>query len=121
MEAAIAGALLAVALTTTISLIGSARATTSFAARRGQASALAVAKADELMSKVGNETQALAAVGPAHPNFEWEWTVVDASDVAANSTPALRAGRLSLISVTVEFPSISGRERFTYERLRRNP
>ena len=117
LEALISGALLAVVLGTTLSLIASYRVEVTMAARRAEASSLAMATADELMARPHTTgSQALTAVSN-HPGFRVAWTIANAS---TSSTPALpSANSLHRITVTVEYPSSQGPQTMIIERLKR--
>ncbi|OGQ25253.1 MAG: hypothetical protein A2138_05160 [Deltaproteobacteria bacterium RBG_16_71_12] len=117
MEALISGALLAVVLGTTLSLIASYRVEVTMAARRAEASALAMATADELMARSHTTgVQALAAV-PGHPGFRSGWTI---ATTALPSTPPLPgANAVHRITVTIEYPSGQGTKTLVIERLKR--
>ncbi len=117
LEALVSGALLAVVLGTTLSLIGSYRVEVTMAARRAEASSLAMATADELMARPHTTgSQALASVAN-HPGFRVGWTIANA---ATTSTPPLpSASALHRISVTVEYPTSQGPQTMVIERLKR--
>lgn len=117
LEALISGALLAVVLGTTLSLIASYRVEVTMAARRAEASALAMATADELMARPhGTGMQALTSVS-THPGFRVGWSI---GTTATSSTPPLPGGNaLHLIRVTVEYPTSQGPQSMVIERLKR--
>lgn len=119
LEAVISGGLLAVALGTTMSLIAAYRVEVTMAARRAEASSLAMAVADELMARTHTTgSQALAPV-PGHAGFRSGFTIANAG-LAASSTPPLAAlDGLHKITVTVEYPSSRGPQTLVYERLKR--
>jgi hypothetical protein len=118
LESLVAGGIVSVALATSITLVASARFETSMAARRAEASQIALATADALMSQSSAATQTATAV-PGHPGLSVAFTVAAAS-LAGNSTPALESNnRLHQITVTVTYPTSQGTAQFVYHRLRR--
>ena len=118
-EALISGALLAVALGTTLSLISAYRVEVTMAARRAEASALAMATADELMARPHTTgSQALAAV-PGHSGFQSSWVIVSAGLQGSSTPPLTSANELHKITVTVEYPTSQGPKTLVIERLKR--
>lgn len=117
LEALISGALLAVVLGTTLSMIAGYRVEVTMAARRAEASSLAMATADELMARPHTTgSQALAAV-TGHPGFRSSWTI---ANMALPSTPPLPgASAVHRITVTVEYPTGQGPKTMTIQRLKR--
>ncbi len=120
LETVIAGGIVSIALATSVTMIASSRYETSMAARRAEASSLALGMADQLMTATGNENQPMAAVGPTHGGFRAGYVVTSGAAVQNASTPPLAANdSVELIQVTVEYPTSRGPETFVYERLRR--
>lgn len=121
LEAMIGGVLLAVALTSAMGLLGFYRRETTMAARRAEASAIAIGVADELVTRdFGVGFQVPTAV-PDHRGFTTAWTITE-SGLEGSSTPALgSASELHLIDVIVTFPSTDGPASINYQRLKRNP
>jgi hypothetical protein len=126
LEAMVGGAIVAVALGTCIGLIGHYRLKTSMAIRRAEASQIAIAEADKLMTRATTGSAALAPV-PNHPGFRSSWAV-DPSGIEGNSVPPIVAGDLFEIVVRVEFPCIqssaecvAGRQTLEYRRYKKAP
>ena len=119
LETLIAGGIVSIALATSVTMIASSRFETSMAAKRSEASSLALGIADRLMTGTTVDAQALSAV-PNHSGFRAGFDVVEAPGVRTASVPALAADdSLNLITVTVEYPTSRGPETFVYQRLRR--
>lgn len=119
LETVIAGGIVSIALATSVTMIASSRYETSMAARRAEASSLALGMADQLMTATGLETQPLAAV-TGHSGFRAGYTVSSGAALKSASTPPLAANdSVEVIQVTVEYPTSRGPETFVYERLRR--
>ncbi len=118
-ESLISGALLAVALGTTLSLIANYRVEVTMAARRAEASALAMATADELMARPHTTgSQGLTAV-PGHSGFRSAWTIISAGLQASSTPPLTSANAVHKITVTVEYPTSQGPKTMVIERLKR--
>ncbi len=119
LETVIAGGIVSIALATSVTMIASSRYETSMAARRAEASSLALGIADELMAGTELASQGLTPV-PTHKGFRTAFSVARSASVKAASVPALAADdSVDLIVVTVEYPTSRGAATFRYERLRR--
>jgi hypothetical protein len=120
IEAMVASACLAVVLSTTLTLIGQARAEGIYAGRRNAAISLARQKMDAL---VGTPELAEIAVTKTavdtedFPGIFWAWSVTDTSG-AANSAVGLDTLSTFEIVVTVTYPSSQGERTFTLRQLR---
>lgn len=118
LETMVAGGIVAIGLATTVTMIASSRVEATMAARRAEASSMALGIADQLMTQSGDATQALTAV-PNHTGFRAGFTVAN-STLRTQSTPALASDdAVKSITVTVEYPTSSGPKTFVYQRLRR--
>lgn len=120
LETVIAGGIVSIALATSVTMIASSRYETSMAARRAEASSLALGLADQLMTSTTSSTsQPLTAV-PDHSGFRAGFTVAPATAVRNASVPPLGSDdAIDLIQVTVEYPTSRGPQTFVYQRLRR--
>ncbi len=130
LETLIAGGIVSIALATSVTMIASSRFEASMAAKRAEASSLALGIADGLMT---GKTAASQALGPVsnHPGFQAGFDVIDSSNTVrvsdgatiplkSASVPALAADdSMHLITVTVEYPTSQGPATFVYQRLRR--
>lgn len=117
LEALISGALLAVVLGTTLSLIAAYRVEVTMAARRAEASALAMGVADELMARPHTTgSQGLTEV-PAHPGFRSAYVI--AGTALPSNPPLPGANAVHKITVTVEYPTGQGPKTMVIERLKR--
>ncbi|MCC7073718.1 MAG: hypothetical protein IT383_20575 [Deltaproteobacteria bacterium] len=110
-EVMFAGAILAVTIAATLSLIASSAADQRYGSNRGVAGMLARAKADELASATnctpGNQGTLIVVDAATYPQFRWMWTVANAGN-SASSTPPITAGTLCDIVVTVRYPAVKG-------------
>lgn len=119
LETVIAGGIVSIALATSVTMIASSRFETSMAARRAEASSLALGLADQLMTQTGSVSQPLTAVA-GHKGFRVGFDVTSATGLRTASEPELAADdTLELVRITVEYPSSRGPQTFLYERLRR--
>jgi Tfp pilus assembly protein PilV len=109
MEAMVAGSLLTVAIVSTLTMIGSAKADSIYANNLGIAGMLARQRADLLASASncapGNQA-AFASVSTTHFQFEQRWTVVAAAN-AASSVPPITT-TLCDVTVAVRYPARLG-------------
>ena len=88
MEAMVAGAILAVAITTIIGQIAAARTDITRAAFRDVAVGLAHTRVSEMEASTSRATfgwTAWTAVGPTYPNIEWRARLQDANGVETAS------------------------------------
>ena len=116
----VAGACLAVVLSTTLTLIGQARAEGIYAGRRNAAISLARRKMDALVG-----TPVLEPVNVTKkpvddadfPGIKWAWSVSDTSD-DAKSAVGLDSLSTFEIVVTVTYPSSRGERDYTLRQLR---
>jgi hypothetical protein len=113
MEAMIAGSLLTIAIVSTLSMIGTAKADAIYANNRGVAAALARAKADQLATSSvatgcapGNQAT-YVTVSTNYPAFEHKWTVASATAIKAASSPAITAAMCD-VDVSVRYPARIG-------------
>ena len=123
MEALVGGAVLAIALATTISLVGEYRRETSTAVRRAEASQIALMYADQVMGlpNAAASSGAFANV-PGHQNFQFRWGLATPNpDPRTLSTPnLLSATELLEITVEVQFIANDGSPTsIIYKRLKR--
>lgn len=119
LEALISGALLAVVLSTTLSLVAAYRVEVTMAARRAEASALAMGVADELMARPHTTgIQGLSAV-PGHPGFRSAWAIANAGLQMSSTPPLPSINAVHKITVTVEYPTGQGPKTMVIERLKR--
>lgn len=136
LESAVAGGILAVALSTSVAIVAHYRRETTLAARIQEASAIAIAKADAVVGAgLSNASppadQALTAVDAdphlsgasaqeRHPGFRVGYTSVPAG-LETDSTPnLLSATSLIELIVTVEYPSTDGPRTVEFRRLKRD-
>ncbi len=117
LETVVAGAIVAIGLGTTISLIAGARFEASMAAKRAEASAWAMTVADSVMATSSTTGQPLTPV-PNHIGLKSGYTIALDSGMA-QSIPAL-TDPIHRIVVTVEFTTSQGPAQLVYERLRRS-
>jgi hypothetical protein len=120
IEAMVAGACLAVVLSTTFSLVGQARVEGIYAGRRNAAISLARQKMDALVGTPVLESiavQKTAVDADDFPGIEWAWSVKDTSD-DANSDVGLDSLSTYEITVTVTYPSAQGERSYTLKQLR---
>lgn len=123
LEALIGGAVLAVALSTTIALVGEYRRQTSTAVRRAEASQIALMYADQVMGMPNAATSSGAfATVPGHPNFKFKWALATPNpDPRTLSTPNLLSAT-DLLEITVEVQFLDNNGATTsilYKRLKR--
>ncbi len=120
IEAMVAGACLAVVLSTTFSLVGQARVEGIYAGRRNAAISLARQKMDTLVGAPVLEpiaVQKTVVDADDFPGIEWAWSVKDTSD-DANSEVGLDSLSTFEITVTVTYPSAQGERSYTLKQLR---
>jgi hypothetical protein len=122
-EAMISGAILALVLATSLSLVASSRANASYSARRQAAVGLARATLDRLQSAptIAPGTTALAVVDAANaPGIRVATSIVEVTATYnGNSGASGIDGQLFEIVVTVEHPTARGAETFSLRSLRR--
>ena len=119
LEALIAGAVLAVALSAAVSFIANSRFETTMSARIGEASGLAEQKVAELLA---GPQVTVALTGPVsfvdHPGFEVSWEVRQ-SGLESKSIPVLiDADALHELVVQISYPSSRGPQVYEVRRLR---
>jgi hypothetical protein len=120
IEAMVAGACLAVVLSTTLTLIGQARAEGIYAGRRNAAISLARQKMDALVGTpelVTVNVTKNAVDAEDFPGIYWAWSVTDTSDTP-NSGVGLDTLSTFEIVVTVTYPSAQGERTYTLRQLR---
>ncbi len=118
LETVVAGAIVAVGLGTTITLIASARFEASMAAKRAEASAWAMTVADSVMATGSLTGQPLTPV-PNHIGLKAGYTV-GVDPAMSQSIPPLTGPAVHRIVVTVEYTTSRGPAQLVYERLRRS-
>ncbi|MDP2345694.1 MAG: hypothetical protein Q8O67_32425 [Deltaproteobacteria bacterium] len=119
LETVIAGGIVSIALATSVTMVASSRFESSMAAKRSEASSLALGIAEQLMTGSEVGSQAMAPV-PNHAGFRAGFDVVETPALRSASVPALASDdSIDLITVTVEYPTSRGPATFVYQRLRR--
>lgn len=123
MEAMIGGALLAVALTSAMGFVGFYRRETSVAARKAQASSIAMTVAEELLARdFGTLGSRAPGPYPGHPGFTYQWTITQSGLEAQSTPPLTNANELHLVTVTVTFRGSDNQpQTLTYQRYKRRP
>jgi hypothetical protein len=123
VEAMVAGACLAVILSTTLAFLGDARAKGIYAGRRSSAVSLARQKMDALTGiplLLESMDAAPSAVDEIrYPGIKWGWTVTEkTTDFDALSPVDMAAVKLFEIQVDVIYPTAQGSKTYTLRQLR---